>query len=91
MARRLEASKHNGNESYLVTMETVDIKDSSLWYSSATTNTKSHMPLGPKYGHKCLLHTRTTHTTVLRLQSHNTGNNMLPSVFLHIPFSIWRS
>lgn len=37
------------------------------------------MPLGPKYGHKCLLHTHNIHTTVLRQQNHNTGNNMFLS------------
>lgn len=93
MASRLEANKHNGNEPYLVTMDTTDIKDSYLWYSSATTDTKSHMLLGPKYGHKCLLHTHNIHTTVLRQQGHNAGNNMFLffNVFAYPPFSIWRS
>ncbi|EFB23072.1 hypothetical protein PANDA_014151 [Ailuropoda melanoleuca] len=63
MASRLEANKHNGNGPYLVTMDTADIKDSYLWYSSATTNTKSHMLLGPDCGHKCLLHIHDIHTT----------------------------
>lgn len=63
MASRLEANKHDGNGPYLVTMDTADIKDSYLWYSSATTNTKSHMPLGPGCGHKCLLHIHDIHGT----------------------------
>lgn len=54
---RLETSKHNGNGPSLVTMDTLDLKDSYLGYSSATTRTKSLMLLGPTYGHKCLLHT----------------------------------
>lgn len=62
-------------------MDTVDIKDSYLWYSSATTSTKSHMLLGPKYGHKSLLCIRIIHGTILRGQSHDAGNNMF------LPFS----
>lgn len=74
MASWLEANKHDGNGSCLVTMATSDITDSYLWCSSPTTSIKSHMHLGPKYGNKCLLRLHNIHGNVLRRQSHSSGN-----------------
>lgn len=76
MASRLEANKHDGNGSCLVTMATSDITDSYLWCSSPTTSIKSHMHLGPKYGNKCLLRLHNIHGNVLRWQSHSSGSKM---------------
>jgi hypothetical protein len=78
LVSRLESNKHNGKGTYLVTMDTLDLKNSYLGCSSATTCTKSLTLPGPACGHKCLTASVQCSPSALKWHSHAVGNQSFP-------------